>query len=115
MEKTTAQMRSFCEGMLKGQGERKATLEKLREESRTLRENARKYLADSRRLHGEMSKELKQQLEDGKRNLKKKVGAFLEDFGKKEGDLREDLAEARRIWKKTQEILRNHKVRSAAH
>jgi len=115
MEKTTAQMRSFCEGMLKGQGERKAALKELREESRTLRENARKNLADSKRLHGEMSKELRQQLEDGKRDLKRKVGTFLEDFVKKERGLREDLAEAGRIWKKTQEILRNHKARPAAH
>ena len=61
-----------------------------------------------------MSKELRQQLEEGKRDLKKKVDTFLEGFGKKERDLREDLAEARRIWKKTQETLRNHKTRPAA-
>jgi len=115
MNKATAQMRSLCEGMLKDQGERKTVLKELGEEAHTLRENARKYLADSKRLHGEMSKDLRQQLEEGKRDLKRKVGAFLEGFGQKERDLREDLAEARRIWKKTQETLRNHKTRPTAY
>jgi gas vesicle protein len=112
MEKASAGMRSFCEDLVTGHENRKIGIKEMREQTQALRENARKFLTDSRKFHKKMGKNLRQNLEQGKKDLGKNVGAFIKEFRKKEKELKADLAEASRIWKGMCEDLKNWRTKS---
>jgi gas vesicle protein len=109
MDKASAGMRSLCEDILRSREKRRIDIRRLKEQAQAIRENARKFLADSMKFQEEMNKKLRENLQDGKRGLMKDVGTFLEDFEKRKRELRADLAEASRIWNKTREAFRNSK------
>jgi gas vesicle protein len=109
MDKASAGMRSLCEDILRSRKKRSIDIERLKEQTQAIRENAREFLADSMKFHEEMKKKLRENLQDGKRGLMKDVGTFLEDFERNKRDLRADLAEASRIWNKMREAFKNSK------
>jgi uncharacterized coiled-coil DUF342 family protein len=104
-------MKSLCEDIITGRGGRKSTLQQLKSEADTIRENAKKFLADSKKFHEEMGKGLKKALREGREDLIQNVNALREDFRKREKEVREDLAEASNIWNKMSETLRDKKIK----
>ena len=104
-------MRSLCEDIKTGREGRKSTLQQLKSEADTIRENAKKFLADSKKFHEEMGKDLKEALRGGREDLIQNVNAPREDFRNREKEVRADLAEASNIWKKMEGTLRNKKTK----
>ena len=105
-------MKSLCEDIVTGRGDRKSTIQQLKGEAEALRDNARKFLADSKKFQEETSKDLKKGLREGREDLMKNVNALREDFREKEKEVKADLVEAGRIWNKMREALRNQKTKS---
>ena len=99
MDNVSNGMKSICEEIITGHENRKGSINQLKGQVVVIRDNARKFLADSKRLHEEMSKDLKKRLQEGREDLIKNVKAMREDFRKKEREIRADLEEAGRIWK----------------
>jgi gas vesicle protein len=104
-------MKSLCEDIATGRGDRKTTLQQLKGDADAIRDNARKFLAESKKFHKETSKDLKKGLREGREDLMKNVNALREDFKKKEKEVRADLAEANRIWNKMRGTLRGRKTK----
>ena len=105
-------MKSLCEDIITGRGDRKTTIQQLKGEANAIRDNARKFLAESKKFHEETSKDLKKGLREGREDLIKNVNALREDFKGKEKEVRADLAEASKIWNKMDETLRNKKTKA---
>jgi len=104
-------MKSLCEDIITGRGDRKSTIQQLKGEADTIRENAKKFLADSKKFHEEMGKDLKEALREGREDLIQNVNALREDFRKREKEVRADLAEASKIWNQINETLRDKKIK----
>jgi len=104
-------MRSLCEDIITGREDRRSTIKQLKGEAETIRDNARKFLAESKKFHDETSKDLKKGLREGREDLMKNVDALREDFREKEKEVRADLAEASKIWNKMNETLRDKKIK----
>jgi gas vesicle protein len=104
-------MKSLCEDIITGRGDRKSTIQQLKGEAEALRDNTRKFLAESKKFHEETSKDLKKGLREGKEDLMKNVNALREDFREKEKEVRADLAEANKIWNKMKETLKDKKTK----
>jgi len=102
-------MKFLCEDILTGCKCRKSTLKNLKGKVKVLRHNAREFLADSRKLHERMSKGLKESLQESRKDLIKNVNSLIGDFRKEEKEVKTDLIEARKIWNKTKDSLRNKK------
>jgi molecular chaperone GrpE (heat shock protein) len=112
MDHIAGGMKSLCEDIITGRGDRKSTIQQLKGEAEALRDNTRKFLADSKKFHEEMGKDLKEALREGKEDLIHNVNALREDFRKREKEVRADLAEASNIWKKMEGTLRNKKTKT---
>lgn len=106
MNRASNGMRSLCEDIKVGHEDREKSIKKLKEDAGAIRDNARKFLRDSKQFHEQMSKDLKEGLQEQKENLVKNMNALREDFKKKEEETKADLDEARRIWNKTSAILK---------
>lgn len=104
-------MKSFCEDIITGRGDRKSTIQQLKGEAEVIRNNARIFLAESKKFHGVTSKDLKKGLKEGREDLMKNVKALREDFKEKEREVKADLAEARKIWNQINETLRDKKIK----
>jgi hypothetical protein len=104
-------MKSLCEDIIKEHEDRKGTVKQLKVRSQAIRDNARKFLSNSKRFHGKMSKDLKKGLRESREDLIKNVNVLREDFRKKEREVKADLAEASKIWNKINEKLRNKKTK----
>jgi len=104
-------MKSLCEDIITGRGDRKTIIQQLKGEANAIRDNARKFLAESKKLHGEMKEELEKDLKEGREDLMKNVDALREDFREKEKEVRADLAEASKIWNQMKETLRDRKMK----
>jgi len=104
-------MRSVCEDIVTGRENRRDSIRQLKEQAQTIRNHARKFLEDSKKLHEEMGRTLRKDLQGGRENLIKNVRSLREDFKMKEKDLKEDLTEASRIWKKMCGNPRNKKAK----
>lgn len=102
-------MKSLCEDITTGCEYRKSTIKNLKGKVKALRDNARKFLADSKKLHEKMNKDLKESLQEGRKDLVKNVNALRRDFRKEENKVKTDLVEARKIWNRMSESLRNIK------
>ncbi len=111
MDHIAGGMKSLCEDIKTDREGRKSTLQQLKSEADTIRENARKFLVDSKKFHEEMGKDLKEALREGREDLIHNVNALREDFRKREKEVRADLAEAGNIWKKMEETLTNKKTK----
>jgi len=104
-------MKSLCEDIITGRGDRKSTIQQLKGEAEAIRNNARKFLAESKKFHGVTSKDLKKGLKEGREDLIKNVKALREDFKEKEREVKADLAEASKIWNQINETLRDKKIK----
>jgi phenylalanyl-tRNA synthetase alpha subunit len=105
-------MESLCEDIIRSHGDRKSGIKQLKGQAEVIRDNTRKFLADSKKFHDEMSKDLRKGLQEGRKDLIKNVNALREDFRKKKREVRADLAEASKIWNKMNETLRSKKKKS---
>jgi F0F1-type ATP synthase membrane subunit b/b' len=90
-------MKSLCEDIITGREDRRSTIKQLKGEAETIRDNARRYLADSKKFRDEMGKDLRKGLR--------------EDFKEKEEEVKTDLAEATKIWNQMKETLRDRKMK----
>jgi len=104
-------MKSLCEDIITGRGDRKTTIQQLKGEANAIRDNAREFLAESKRFHEEMGKDLRKGLQEGREDLIKNVKTLREDFKEKEKEVRADLAEASKIWNQINETLRDKKIK----
>ncbi len=113
MDNVSAGMKSLCGDILRGHKNRKADIKQIKGQVDVRRDNARKFLADSKKFHEEMSKDLKKHLQEGRENLVKNVNTLKENFRKKEREIRADLAEASKTWNKMNETLKGKKTKSS--
>jgi len=104
-------MRSLCEDIITGREDRRSTIKQLKGKAETIRDNARRFLADSKKFHEEMGKDLKEALRGGREDLIQNVNALREDFRNREKEVRADLAEATKIWNQMKETLRDRKMK----
>jgi len=104
-------MKSLCEDIIAGREDRRSTIKQLKGEAETIRDNARRYLADSKKFRDEMGKDLRKGLREGREDLIKNVNALREDFKEKEEEVKTDLAEATKIWNQMKETLRDRKMK----
>lgn len=111
MDSVSNGIKSLCGDIITGHDDRKRGIKQLKGQAEAIRDNTRKFLADSKKFHEEMSKDLKKGLREGREDLIKNVNALREDFRKKEREVRADLAEASKIWNKMNETLRGRKVK----
>jgi uncharacterized protein YoxC len=111
MDKVSGGMKSLCEDIIAGHENRKSGIKQLKGQVEVLRDNARKFLADSKRLHEEMSKDLKKRLQEDREDLIKNVNVMRENFKKKEREIRADLDEASKLWNKMDETLKSKKIK----
>ncbi len=111
MNNASAGMRSLCEDVVTGRENRKDCIRQLKEQAQTIRNHAREFLEDSKKLHEEMSNDLRKGLREGRENLIKNVSGLIEDFREKEKEVRADLAEANKIWNKMKETLKDKKTK----
>ena len=105
MRSVSGGMKSLCEDIVTDYADRKRDIKELKSQTEVIRDNARKFLADSKKLHTDMSKDLRKGLQDRREELSKNVNALREDFRTKEEEVRKDLAEASRIWNKMNKTL----------
>ncbi|MDD3978155.1 MAG: hypothetical protein PHI15_08400, partial [Methanomicrobium sp.] len=99
MDDFSNSMRTLSEDIIAGQKDRELRLRELKTQTCTIRENAKIFLQESRRLHDEMGRDLQKGLLHDKKDLVKHVKALRGDFKNKEKEVRADLSEARKIWK----------------
>lgn len=112
MDNIAGGMRSLSEDIITGREDRRSTIKQLKGEAETIRDNARRFLADSKKFRDEMGKDLRKGLREGREDLIKNVNALREGFKKREKEVRADLAEASNIWKKMEGVLRNRKTKT---
>jgi hypothetical protein len=112
MDNVSGGMKSLCEDIITGHEDRKSGIKQLKGQTEAIRDKTMKFLADSKKFHDEMSKDLRKGLQEGREDLIKNVNVLREDFRKKERELKLDLAEASKIWDKMNETLRSKKTKS---
>jgi len=112
MDNISDGMESLCEDIITGHEDRKSGIKQLKGQAEAIRDNTRKFLADSKKFHDEMSKDLRKGLQEGRKDLIKNVNALREDFRKKEREVKADLDEASKAWNKMNETLRSKKTKS---
>jgi len=109
MKNVSSEMKSLCEDIVTAHEDRKRDIKALREESETIRDNARRFARDCKKLHEEMAKDLRKSLAKDREELIKNVSFLREDFRKKEKEIRSDLAEASSIWGNMHKTLKTKK------
>ena len=109
MENMSGGMKSLCEDISLAHGDRKRSIKDLEKQAKIIRDNARKFVNNSKKLHGEMAKDLRKSLTANRKELIKNVASLREDFREKEEEIRSDLAEASKIWSKMNETLKRKK------
>jgi hypothetical protein len=81
-----------------GRGNIRESFMELKEQAQAIRIRARIFLRLSKKLHEEMGRTLREDLQGGRENLMKNVCSLREEFRVMEKEFKEDLAEADRIW-----------------
>ena len=102
-------MKSLCENITTARGDRKRSMDDLRQQAETVRGNARKFVDHCRKVHTNMAKGLTTGLNEDRKELVKNVTSLRDDFRKKEKDIRADLAEANRLWSAMNKTLASKK------
>ena len=105
MDDTSGGMRNLSDHILTSHRDRKETIKNLKTESDAIRKYTAQFLVQSRKLRDEMSKNLKEDLRLGRDHLLQEVNTMRDDFRSNEKRIREDLAEAKRIWSDMRNIL----------
>lgn len=109
MDNISGSMKSLCEDIATAHEDREKSIKDLKEQVDVIRETTMIFLAENRKLHEEMSKDLKKGLQDKREELVKNVNVLKEDFREKGKEIRADLAEASKIWNKMHETLKAKK------
>lgn len=109
MNNASAGMKSLCEDITMSREDRRRSIQQLKEQAETIRDHARKFLTDSKKLHEKIGKELKRGLQESKKDLMENVGALREDFRRKGMEVKADLSEASKIWNQMNDTLRSKK------
>ena len=107
MSNMPGDIKSLCEDITTGHADRGRSIKNLREQAETIRDNARKFVNDSRRIHKETAKDLRKGLAEKREELIKNVALLREDFRRKEREIRSDLTEASKIWSSMNAALKN--------
>ena len=102
-------MKSLCENITTARGDRKRSMEDLRQQAEAVRDNARKFVDHCRKVHKEMARGLTAGLNEDRIELVKNVTSLRDDFRKKEKEIRADLSEANRLWSTMNKTLASKK------
>ena len=105
MDDFSGGMRNLSEDILAGHKDRKNRIQELKDRTNAIKKDTAQFLDESRRLHAEMGKDLKNDLKKNRDNLLKDVNAMRDDFKKNEKEVRADLAEAKKIWNDMKNVL----------
>ncbi len=105
MDDISGGMRNLSDDILTSHRDRKETIKNLKTESDAIRKDTAQFLDQSRRLRDEMSKSLRANLRQERDRLLQEVTTMRDDFRSNERRIREDLAEAKRIWTDMKNIL----------
>ena len=105
MDDFSGGMRNLSEGIIAGHKDRKNRIRELKDRTDAIKKDTAQFLDETRRLHGEMGKNLKKDLKENRDDLLKDINATRDDFKRKEKEVRQDLAEAKRIWNDMKNIL----------
>lgn len=97
MDNISGGMKSLCEDIAAGHGDRKRSIKDLKEQAESIRDNARKFVGHCKKVHKEMADGLKEGLKEDRKELIKNVTSLRADFRGKEKEIRADLAEAGKI------------------
>ncbi|MDP2940536.1 MAG: hypothetical protein Q8O13_10790 [Candidatus Omnitrophota bacterium] len=104
-------MESICQGIMNSSAERKKDLEDLKNQTETIRDNAKKFIGDCKKSHKEMAKNLKEDLSKNREGLIKDVGLLRKDFQKSQKAVRSDIEGASKNWNEMNETLRGKKAK----
>ncbi|MFH1415699.1 MAG: hypothetical protein ABIH89_06410 [Elusimicrobiota bacterium] len=110
MGKVSTGMESLSEDIVMSYEDRRRGIKNLKKDAKAIRDKARKFLIESKRMHQRMSNELKIGLQETREDLVNSVNTLKEDFRRKEEEVKEDLAESRQIWNLMAETLRNKRM-----
>jgi len=105
MDNISGDMKSLCEDIATSHGDRKRSINDLKEQAEAVRDNARKFVDHCRKVHKEMAEGLTKGLKEDRKELIKNVSSLREDFRKKEKEICADLAEANRLWSSMNKTL----------
>ena len=108
-DKIAGPMKSLCEDIVATHEARKRSIKDLKEQAEAVRDNARKFVGHSKKVHKEMAEGLAKGLKEHREELIKNVSSLREEFRKKEKEIRADLAEASSIWNKMNKTLESRK------
>ena len=107
MAEMTDGMRSLVEDIMAGCEDRKRTIKELKADAVAVRREAQRVLVTAKMSRKEMAAQQRVELEHGRKELSHKVKGIREDFRAREKAVREDLAEARRVWGNMKDALRS--------
>lgn len=106
MSKIAGGMETICKDIMGTNEDRKKCLQNVKKslanlnsQVSTIRGNACKLLSSYRESRAELFKELKGALLKDRESLSSEVQSLRKSFQKKQKELRQDLAEARKAWK----------------
>lgn len=105
-------MTSLCEDIIRAQEERTSHIKQLKGQVESLRGNARRFLANSKKSREELSKALRKDLREGREDMIKNVNALREYFRVEQKEVRKVLDETNKIWNNMKQILAGKKTKS---
>lgn len=111
MDNISGDMKSLCEDIVTSHEDRKKDINTLKKEAEAIKENARKFVSNCKRLHKKMAEDLRKNLLENREKLIRDVSYLRDDFRKEENEIRSDLAEASKIWNEMKETLKSKERR----
>jgi hypothetical protein len=105
MDDFSGGMRNLSEDIVAGHTDRKNRIKELKDRTAAIKKGAAKFLDETRRLHEEMGQDLKKDLRASRETLLEDVNTMRTDFKTKAGEVRADLAEAKKIWTDMKNML----------
>ncbi|MBU1121159.1 MAG: hypothetical protein KKF54_00465 [Candidatus Omnitrophica bacterium] len=91
-------MESICSDIVNSHEERNKSLKDLQKGVKSLRNDAKEFVADSGMSRKEMAKKLDENLSLGRQDLTKAVNSLKKDFHNNQKAVRQDLTQARKTW-----------------
>jgi len=111
MGNVAIEMESMCAGILNSHAQRNKSLKDLHKNVKSLRNDARKFVADTRRFRQEMAKSLNGTLEKDREDLARDVDSLRKDFCESQKGLHSDLVSASKAWEKMSKMLKGNGVK----
>jgi len=102
-------METICADIVNSHAQRNKSLKDLQKDVKFLRNDARKFVADSKKLHQKMAKNLEESLSLGRQDLTKSVDSLKKDFHKSQKEVRADLAQSSKAWSEMCKTLEGRK------